>query len=106
MQQNKTVDQKDSICYNIGIVTNKEQQVILANELAKYTTLNRLDLAHILARSGYTGMSFESVEFLGLTNSGDFCYSATYFDDAGTGEVETVKIYVSKSATGDMTAEF
>ena len=80
--------------------------MILAAELNKYTTLDRYDLAKILARSGYMGMSFESANFLGLTNSGDFCYSATYFDDAGTDEVDTVKIYVSKSATGDMTAEF
>ena len=80
--------------------------MILAAELNKYATLDRYDLANILARSGYMGMSFESAKFLGITNGGDFRYSVQYFDDAGTGEVDTVKIYVSKSATGDMTAEF
>lgn len=80
--------------------------MILAAELNNYVTLNRYELSNILARSGYGGISFESVRFLGLTNSGDFCYSATYFDEAGTGEEETCKVYVSKSATGDMTAEF
>lgn len=79
--------------------------MILAAELEKFTTLNRYEMRNILARSGYTGMSFESVNFLGLTNSGDFCYKVTYFDDAGTGE-ETGKVYVSKSATGEMVAEF
>ena len=79
--------------------------MILAEELNKFTTLDRYDLAKILARTGYMGVSFKSVKFLGITNSGDFCYSATYFDEAGTGE-ETCKVYVSKDATGDLTAEF
>jgi hypothetical protein len=29
-----------------------------------------------------------------------------YFDDSGTGEVEVAKVYINKSATGDMAAEF
>jgi len=80
--------------------------MILAAELNKYATLDRYDLARILARSGYMGMSFESAKFLGITNSGDFCYSVQYFDESGTGEVEVAKVYISKSATGDMAAEF
>ena len=79
--------------------------MILATELNKFITLDRYELRNILARSGYTGMSFKSANFLGVTNSGDFCYKVTFFDDAGTGE-ETGKVYVSKSATGDMEAEF
>jgi hypothetical protein len=42
---------------------------------------------------------------LGITNGGDFCYSVKYFDDDGTGE-QIGKVYVNKSATGDMVAEF
>ena len=80
--------------------------MILATEVDKFTTLSRYDLVKILAQSGYSGMSFESAKFLGITNGGDFCYSATFFDDAGTGEVETVKIYVNKDATGNLVAEF
>lgn len=79
--------------------------MILAHELNKYTTLTRHDIVRVLARSGYSGMSFNSAEFLGLTNSGDFCYKVTYFDDSDTGE-ETGKVFIKKSATGDMTAEF
>lgn len=80
--------------------------MILANEVAKYTTLDRLEISKILARSGYTGCSFESAKFVGITNGGDFCYSVKYFDDSGTGEVEVTKVYVKKTATGDMAAEF
>jgi hypothetical protein len=79
--------------------------MILAEELDKYTTIDRYELRNILARSGYTGMSFESVKFLGLTNSGNFCYKVTFFDDSDTGE-QTGKVFVSKSATGDMVAEY
>lgn len=80
--------------------------MILAAEIDKYVTLDRYDLAKILARSGYMGMSFESVKFLGITNGGDFCYSVQYFDESGTGEIETAKVYVKKSAAGYITAEF
>ena len=79
--------------------------MILAAELNKYTTLDRYELARVLARSGYTGESFKSVNFIGLTNSGDFCYSVKYFDESGEGEA-TGKVYVSKSATGDMVADY
>jgi len=80
--------------------------MILAQELNKYTTLDRYEIAKVLARSGYSGMRFESANFLGITNSGDFCYKITYFDESGTGEVETGKVFVNKDATGDMVAEF
>jgi len=79
--------------------------MILAEELNKYTTLDRYELRNILARSGYTGMSFESVKFLGITNSGDFCYKVTFWDDSDTGE-QMGKVYVNKDATGDMIAEY
>jgi len=79
--------------------------MILAAELEKYITLDRYELRGVLERSGYTGITFESVKFLGLTNGSDFCYSVKFFDDAGTGE-QTGKVYVKKAATGDMIADY
>jgi hypothetical protein len=79
--------------------------MILADELNKYTTIDRYELSNILANSGYSDCSFNSVRFLGLTNGGNFCYSVKYFDDHSDGE-QTGKVFVSKSATGDMIAEF
>lgn len=79
--------------------------MILAAELDKYTKLTKHVLAQVLARSGYTGCSFKNVKFLGLTNGGQFCYSVTYYDDAGTGE-EVGKVYVCKTATGEMGADY
>jgi hypothetical protein len=80
--------------------------MILAAEINKYTTLDRYEIAKVLARSGYSGLRFESANFLGITNGGDFCYKITYFDESGTGDEETGKVYIRKNATGDMIAEF
>lgn len=80
--------------------------MILANELNKLVTLDRYELSNILADSGYTGVSFDSVKFLGISNSSTFCYSVRYFDEAGTGEVETSKVFVNKNATGKLVADF
>jgi hypothetical protein len=80
--------------------------MILAQELSKLVTLDRNELSKILADSGYTGISFNSVKFLGLTNSGTFCYSVQYFDESGTGEVEIAKVYVNKNTTGNLVADF
>jgi len=60
--------------------------MILAAEVNKYTTLDRYAIVKVLARSGYTGLSFESAYFLCITNGGDFCYKITYFDESGAGE--------------------
>ena len=79
--------------------------MILADELAKFTTLDRYELSNILADSGYTDCSFNSVKFLGLTNGGNFCYAIKYFDDHSEGE-QTGKVFVSKTATGKIAAEF
>ena len=79
--------------------------MILAQELSKLVTLDRYELSNILADSGYTGISFNSVKFLGLTNSGTFCYSVKYFDDHRDGE-QTSKIYVNKNTTGNLVADF
>lgn len=81
--------------------------MIHASQIQKMMTLGRQDLSRILARSGYTGCSFEDAKFLGLTETGDFCYLVEYYDDAGTGESQAGKVYVSwEKATGEMTAEF
>ena len=79
--------------------------MISAAELDKYINLDRYEIGNILARSGYTGFSFNSVKFLGLTSSGNFCYSVKYFDDQRDGE-QTSKVYVNKNTTGNLVADF
>lgn len=81
--------------------------MITADTLKTLTTFSKHALARALADSGYTGASFESAEFVGLTNGNQFCYKVTYWDDAGTGEVETGKVFLTYDpAVGKVTADY
>ena len=80
--------------------------MILADTLKLLTTQTPTGLALILKHSGYTGCSFKSAKFLGITNGGDFCYQVTYYDDAGTGE-EVGKVFVKYDTKNHaVTADF
>ena len=81
--------------------------MITANTLNTLTTYGPKDLARVLDKSGYSMCAFESAEFLGITNGGQFCYKVTYFDEAGTEEVETGKVFVKYDQNNHaMTADF
>lgn len=81
--------------------------MILAETLKGLMSFTTKDLAKILDTSGYSMCSFETAEFLGMTNGGEFCYKVTYFDEAGTGENETGKVFVKlDNTTGVLTADF
>lgn len=75
--------------------------MITAIALKQLTSYNRKQLAWILAESGYKGVSFESVTFLGITNGGEFCYKVTFFDDGGGPEPgpTTGKVFVKYDPT-------
>ncbi len=80
--------------------------MILADTVKTLTTLTATGLSQVLKASGYTGCFFKRVEFLGLTNGGEFCYKVTYHDDSGEGE-EVGKVFVKYDApTGMMTADY
>jgi hypothetical protein len=80
--------------------------MLTADKVKVLTTLDRSSLARILDHSGYSMCSFKSAEFLGITNGSQFCYKVVYFDEAGTGEDEVGKVFVSVNANGSVTADF
>ena len=81
--------------------------MITADRLQTLISFTPRALAMGLAQSGYTGVSFETAEFVGITNGGQFCYKVTYFDDAGTGEVETGKVFLTyDSGLGSVTVDY
>ncbi len=81
--------------------------MITADTLKTLTTFTTHGLAMALHHSGYTGCSFKTAKFLGLTNGGQFCYNVTYHDDAGTGEIEEGKVFLTYDpAAGKVTADF
>ena len=79
--------------------------MITADELQSYVSLTRHSLVKVLDDSGYSGISFKSVKFLGLTTGGEFCYSVTFFDESNESEV-TDKVFVKKATNGNMVAEY
>ena len=67
------------------------------------------DVARVLARSGYTGQSFEDAKFVGITTGGEFCYLVKYWDDDGgpMATLELGKVFVRLDAvTQQLVAEF
>lgn len=81
--------------------------MITADTLKTLTTFTTHGLAMALHHSGYTGAAFKSARFLGITNGGQFCYSVTYHDEAGTGEIETGKVFLTYNPTeGKVTADY
>lgn len=68
--------------------------MITAETLKLLTTMGPSALARVLDISGYTGAVFKTAEFTGITNGGEFCYTVSYHDNAGTGELEIGKVYV------------
>lgn len=71
--------------------------MITADRLKTLTTFTPVALARGLELSGYKGVSFESAEFLGITNGGQFCYSVTYFDEH-LGENARGKVFLTYDA--------
>jgi hypothetical protein len=81
--------------------------MIDAETLKTLTTFTPHGLAMALHHSGYTGASFKTAKFLGLTNGGQFCYAVTFHDDAGTGEIEKGKVFLSYDpVAGKVTADY
>lgn len=81
--------------------------MITAERLQTLTTMSPGKLAKVLDQSGYSMCSFKTAQFLGITNGGQFCYKVTYYDEAGTGEDEVGKVFVTYAHDTDaITADF
>jgi len=75
--------------------------MITADRLKTLTTYSPKGLAKVLDLSGYPMCSFETAEFVGITNGGQFCYKVTYYDEAGTGDHEVSKVFLSYDPARD-----
>ena len=81
--------------------------MITADKLQTLITFTPKALAHALADNGYAGHSFESAEFVGISNGGEFVYKVKFYDEAGTGEVETAKVFLTYHHNGNfVTVDF
>lgn len=80
--------------------------MITAQTLKQLTTVTIHGLKVYLHNSGYTGASFTSAKFVGITNEGQFCYAVTFPDEAGTGVTKGKVFLTYDQTTGTITADY
>jgi hypothetical protein len=79
--------------------------MITADTLKTLTSFTAAALSRALNVSGYRDCVFNTAEFLGITNGGQFCYKVTYHDDNTEAE-ETGKVFLTYNTNGAVTADF
>jgi hypothetical protein len=77
--------------------------MILANTVKEIINYTAVDIARILRRCAWGNDPIRSAKFLGLTNSGDFCFQITFDDPDGSG---IGKVYLKQDAAGYVVADF
>ena len=65
--------------------------MITADKLRLLTNMPPIMLTEGIRQAGYKKDKFETSKFLGLTNGGEFCYTATYIED---NEFQECKVFV------------
>ena len=66
--------------------------MILAETLTTLTTFTAPALTWAARDAGYKGPDFSSCRFLGITNGGQFCYTAVFHVKGGT---DSTKIFLT-----------
>jgi hypothetical protein len=80
--------------------------MITAERLQTLTTFTPVALARGLELSGYKDVEFNTAEFLGITNGGQFCYKVTFYNDHIQEEDEG-KVYLTyDQAVGSVKADY
>ena len=77
--------------------------MLLKSHIEELLAMTAGTLSRIARDSGYKDARFDTCEFVGITNSGDFAYTATYKED---GVEHLTKLYVWRNAAGQYIAEF
>lgn len=73
--------------------------MITAERIQQQAYLSTTDLERLIQKN-YPQDRFISSRFLGITNGGEFCYEATYWDDI-EGTVLPTKVFVDSTGTAD-----
>lgn len=73
--------------------------MITADKLRLLTNMPAVMLTTLIQQAGYKRDKFNTAKFLGITNAGQFCYTATYtgFEGAET----NTKVFLSYNPTED-----
>jgi hypothetical protein len=76
--------------------------MLLKSHVNELVNMDADTLSRIARDSGYKDAKFLHCEFVGITNSGDFCYGVTYKDY----EYGACKVYVWRDAAGNYVADY
>ena len=74
--------------------------MITAERLKTLTSFTAQGLTEGIRKTGYSRDKFNTAQFLGITNGGQFCYSVTYTDEI-EGDECTTKVYISYNLAED-----
>jgi hypothetical protein len=78
--------------------------MITADTLKTLTTFTAPALTRSAMDAGYKGPEFSSCKFIGITNGGQFCYTAVYHVKGGT---DSTKIFLTYNhAVGTVIADY
>ena len=78
--------------------------MITADKLKTLTTFTAPALTRAAMDAGYKGPEFSSCKFIGITNGGQFCYTAVYHVKGGT---DSTKIFLTYNhAKGTVIADY
>ena len=81
--------------------------MISPDTLTTLTHFGPQGLAVALKQSGYKDCTFKTAKFVGITNSGEFCYKVTYKDVMRNEEDAVSKVFLKyQHATDSVTADF
>jgi len=72
--------------------------MITADKLALLTNMPAVMLTCAAVDAGYRGPEFTSCKFIGITNGGQFCYTAVYHVKGGT---DSTKIFLTYNHAED-----
>ena len=72
--------------------------MITADKLRLLTGMPPVMLTEAIRQAGYKKDKFETAQFLGITNSGQFCYKVEFLED---NEFHETKVFVKYDPTAD-----
>lgn len=77
--------------------------MLLKSHIEELLAMTAGTLSRIARDSGYKDARFDTCEFVGITNSGEFAYKASYYEDGG---YDFTKLYVRRDDAGNYIADY
>ena len=72
--------------------------MLLKHHVVELINLDAASLSRIARNTGYKDSNFDTCEFVGITNGGEFAYKASFKED---GVEQLTKLYVRRNLAGD-----